>query len=262
MKRVPFLRSVNFWASILAVPVILGVLFKLLHWPGSQIMLIVGLMGEALVFLVMSTQPEYVDWDWSKAYPELTDESAKAAPRPRPVSSEGVTQQLDRMLEDARIGPELINSLGSGLRTFGEKVHNISSVADAAVTTNEFTQKVAAATRSMEHLDDAYRRASESLVEVSGSAADTKSYHEQVSALAKNLSALNAVYEMELQDSKAHLSSMNKFYTNLNETMHNFNESLQDSKQYKEEVARLARNLSALNAVYGNMLSAMNAPRA
>ncbi|HYH55342.1 MAG TPA: hypothetical protein VD772_01945, partial [Anseongella sp.] len=67
MKRVPLLRSVNFWASILAVPVILGVLFKLLHWEGSQIMLIVGLMGEALVFLVMSTQPEYVDWDWSRA---------------------------------------------------------------------------------------------------------------------------------------------------------------------------------------------------
>ena len=262
MKRVPFLRSVNFWASILAVPVILGVLFKLLHWPGSQIMLIVGLMGEALVFLVMSTQPEYVDWDWSKAYPELTDGSEKAPPRPRPVSNEGVSQQLDRMMEDARIGPDLINSLGSGLRSFGDKISNISSVSDAAVSTNAFTQKVEAATRSMGNLDEAYQRASASLVEISGSAADTKAYHEQVGALAKNLGALNAVYEMELQDSKAHLNSMNKFYTNLNDTMHNFNESLEDSKQYKEEVARLARNLSALNAVYGNMLSAMNAPRA
>lgn len=261
MKRVPHLRSVNFWASILAVPVILGVLFKLLHWPGSQIMLIVGLMGEALVFLVMSTQAEYVDWDWSKAYPELAEDSEKAAPRPRPVSATGTSQQLDRMMEEAKIGPELINSLGNGLRTFSEKVSSISSVADAAVSTNEYTQKVAAATRSMEALDEAYRKASASLVEISGSAADTKSYHEQVSALAKNLSALNAVYEMELQDSKAHLSSMNKFYTNLNETMNNFNDSLQDSKQYKEEVARLARNLSALNAVYGNMLSAMNAPK-
>ena len=209
MKRVPLLRSVNFWASILAVPVILGVLFKLLYWPGSQIMLIVGLMGEALVFLVMSTQPEYADWDWSRAYPELSDDKAKPAPRQRAASSEGVSQQLDRMLEDARIGPELINSLGSGLRTFGEKVSNISSVSDAALSTNEFTQKMAAATRSMESLDEAYRRASASLVEISGSAADTRSYHEQVSALAKNLSALNAVYEMELQDSKAHLSSMN-----------------------------------------------------
>lgn len=262
MKRVPFLRSVNFWASILAVPVILGVLFKLLHWPGAQYMLIVGLMGEALVFLVMSTQPEYVDWDWSRAYPELKDESAPAAPRARPATSQGVSQQLDAMLEEARIGPELIDSLGSGLRSFGEKVSAISNTADAAASTNEFTQKVAAATRSMQSLDEAYQRASASLVEISGSAADTKAYHEQVGALAKNLSALNAVYEMELRDSQAHLNSMNKFYANLNETMHNFNESIQDSRQYKEEVAKLAKNLSSLNAIYGNMLSAMNVPKA
>src|SRR5690606_24833639 len=100
-----------------------------------------------------------------------------------------------------------INSLGAGLRTFGDKVSSISSVADAATTTNEFTQKVASATRSMQSLDEAYQRASASLTEISGSAADTRSYHEQVGALAKNLSALNAVYAMELHDSKSHLTS-------------------------------------------------------
>ena len=79
--------------------------------------------------------------------------------------------------------------------------------------------------------------------------------------LAKNLSALNAVYELELQDSSAHLKSMNKFYQNLSLTMNNFNESMEDSKQFKEEVGKLAKNLSSLNAIYGNMLTAMNQPR-
>ena len=73
---------------------------------------------------------------------------------------------------------------------------------------------------------------------------------------------MNAVYELELQDSSAHLKSMNKFYSNLSQTMSNFNESMDDSKQFKEEVAKLSKNLSSLNAVYGNMLSAMNQPRA
>jgi gliding motility-associated protein GldL len=82
-----------------------------------------------------------------------------------------------------------------------------------------------------------------------------------VNALAKNLSALNAVYELELQDSSAHLKSMNKFYQNLSLTMNNFNESMEDSKQFKDEVGKLAKNLSSLNAIYGNMLSAMNQPR-
>src|SRR3546814_7780848 len=106
------------------------------------------------------------------------------------------------MMEDARIGPELINSLGSGLRTFGEKIGNISSVADAATSTNEYTRQVAAATRSMESLDEAYKNASASLTEIAGSASDTRSYHEQVSTLAKNLSALNAVYRSEEHSSE------------------------------------------------------------
>ena len=90
---------------------------------------------------------------------------------------------------------------------------------------------------------------------------DSRAYHDQVNALAKNISALNAVYELELQDSSAHLKSMNKFYSNLSLTMQNFNESMEDSKQFKEEVGKLAKNLASLNSIYGNMLSAMNQPR-
>jgi len=43
--------------------------------------------------------------------------------------------------------------------------------------------------------------------------------------------------------------------------MQNFNESMEDSKQFKEEVNKLAKNLASLNSIYGNMLSAMNGPR-
>jgi gliding motility-associated protein GldL len=91
---------------------------------------------------------------------------------------------------------------------------------------------------------------------------DAKTYHEQVNNLGKNLSALNAVYELELQDSSAHLKSMNKFYSSMASTMQNFNESLEDSQQFKTEVTKLAKNLSTLNSIYGNMLSAMSQPRA
>jgi gliding motility-associated protein GldL len=69
------------------------------------------------------------------------------------------------------------------------------------------------------------------------------------------------MYEKELRDSASHLQSMNSFYENLKFTMNNFNESLDDSKAFKDEVNKLAKNLNALNAVYGNMLSAMNQPR-
>jgi gliding motility-associated protein GldL len=90
---------------------------------------------------------------------------------------------------------------------------------------------------------------------------DSKSYHEQINKMAKNLTALNAVYELELQDSSNHLKSMNRFYSEMSATIQDFNASANDSKQFKDEVNRLAKNLSTLNSIYGNMLSAMNQPR-
>ena len=79
--------------------------------------------------------------------------------------------------------------------------------------------------------------------------------------MTKNLSALNAVYELELQDSNNHLKSMSKFYKDMELTLQNFNESVDGSQQFKVEVGKLAKNLTSLNAVYGNMLSAMSQPR-
>ena len=74
----------------------------------------------------------------------------------------------------------------------------------------------------------------------------------------KNLAALNANYELQLQDSANHLKQTSRFYDGIHALMENLNSSMEDTKKYKDEVAKLARNLSSLNTVYGNMLSAMN----
>ncbi len=244
-----------------ATVVIIGLLFKIQHWPNGGLFISIGLGMEAFLFLILGFQREDVEIDWTKAYPELAHDydgepvkAAKAIPA-------GNTAALDKMLSDAKIGPELISSLGDGLRTFADKVSTISAVADAGMATTEFTTKVKGASASYDKLSSAFDKASINLAEMANSNVDSKAYHDQVNNLAKNLSALNAVYELELQDSSAHLKSMNKFYQNLSLTMNNFNESLDDSKQFKEEVGRLAKNLSSLNAIYGNMLTAMNQPR-
>ena len=117
------------------------------------------------------------------------------------------------------------------------------------------------ATASYDKLNSSFVKASGNLEEIASTSIDSKTYHEQVGKMAKNLSALNAVYELELQDSSAHLKSMNKFYQNLGATMQGFTESVDDSKKFKDEVGRLAKNIASLNSVYGNMLSAMSQPK-
>lgn len=263
-KKQPY--GINNIVSWGATVVIIGLLFKIQHLPFGGLFISIGLGAEAILFLILGFQRDVEEIDWTRAYPELDPDYKGELPK-APVSRGAVgsgvstTAALDKMLEEAKIGPELVGSLADGLRTFGDKVASISKVTDAGEATMAFTDKVKTATQSYDKLSASFEKASANLSELAASNVDSKAYHDQVNNLAKNLSALNAVYELELQDSSAHLKSMNKFYQNLSLTMNNFNESLEDSKQFKEEVGRLAKNLSSLNAIYGNMLTAMNQPR-
>ena len=239
-----------------AAVVIIGALFKILHLKFANELLIVGLSTEALIFFLSAFEKPHEEYDWSLVYPELAGMDAHSKPA-KSANGATVSQQLDQMLEDAKIGPELIESLGTGLRTFGEKVSTISNVTDASTNTNEFASKLKQATKSVDDLTSAYSQASSSLSEIAASSTDSKMYHEQVQTLAKNLSSLNSMYELELQDSNNHLKTLNKFYGNVTETMQNFSDSLNDARAFKEEVGKLSKNLASLNSVYGNMLSAM-----
>ena len=62
---------------------------------------------------------------------------------------------------------------------------------------------------------------------------------------------------MQLQESNNQVKASADMYNSIGALMTNLNDSVEDTKRYKEEIAKLGDNLTALNNVYGNMLSAM-----
>jgi gliding motility-associated protein GldL len=247
-----------------ATVVIIGLLFKIQHWNYGTFFITAGLSAEALLFFILGFVREDVGYDWGRAYPELHEDFDGELPKARKSKEDPNfpgTAALDKMLADAKIGPQLIGSLADGLRTFGDKVNSISKVTDAGEATIAFTAKVKEATASYSGLNAAFEKATANINDLAKSSTDSKAYTEQVNLLAKNLTSLNSVYELELQDSSAHFKTMNKFYQNISLTMGNFNESLNDSKTFKDEIGKLSKNLTVLNSIYGNMINAMNAPR-
>ena len=62
---------------------------------------------------------------------------------------------------------------------------------------------------------------------------------------------------MELKESNNHLKSLNTFYGKLAEASQTMMGTVEDAGKAKEQISTLANNLGKLNAVYGNMLSAM-----
>jgi gliding motility-associated protein GldL len=65
------------------------------------------------------------------------------------------------------------------------------------------------------------------------------------------MNALNSLYELQLQTSNQQMEATNLFLQNLQA-------SVEDSKKFQQQVAKLAENLESLNGVYSNMLNAMN----
>jgi gliding motility-associated protein GldL len=130
-KKQPYgINNVVSWG---ATVVIVGLLFKIQHWPNGGLFISIGLGMEAFLFLILGFQREGEELDWVKAYPELAHDYAGELSKTPKAIDKGNTAALDKMLADAKIGPELISSLGDGLRTFGDKVSTISQVADAGM---------------------------------------------------------------------------------------------------------------------------------
>lgn len=254
--------------------VIVGAMFKIQHWPGASAMLVGGLSIEAIIFFFSAFEPIHPHDDWGLVYPELRGEFAhghdpdvyeKIAEQKKKEmgmggggSGDPVSQQLDKMLKEANIGPELIDSLGKGMSKLGDQASKLSNIADASVATQEYANKMKDATGSLGKLEESYVKASEAISGLSSANLDGKVYGEQLQAVSKNLGALNAVYELQLQESNNNLKVSAQMYSNISQLITNLNESVDDTKKYKEQVGQLAANLTALNTVYGNMLSAMN----
>jgi gliding motility-associated protein GldL len=257
-------RIKNLIIGLGASVVLMGALFKLMHWPFASEMLIAGMVTEAFIFALLGVLPPHKDYYWEKIYPEIDiapdEEELKSAHKKAlhgGAGSSGITAQLDKALDEGKVEPELVKRLGENLKRLGENIEKMNQLGDAGAATKHYSDNANEAAKALAAMKTSYQGAAEAMNKLQAAQSDTVKYHEQVQLVSKNLAQLNAIYELELQDTNNHLKAMNKFYGSLSSAMDNLNESVEDTKKYRHEMSGLAKNLSTLNNVYGNMLSAM-----
>jgi gliding motility-associated protein GldL len=270
----------NFMAKLYgwgASVVIIGALFKINHYPGAGPMLVAGLGTEALIFFFSAFEPPHVEPDWSLVYPELAGmydgySNNELDAMMGGEDKKSVVEELDNMLEEAKIGPELIASLGDGLRTLSENSAKMGDITEATVATSEYTQNMKHAATSIEGLSNSYVKTSEVLNEstikiaksaesIDFSQIDGTAFNDELNKVAKNLSAINSVYELQLQNSNQQSETFNKVGETMEVFLQNLQQSVDNTSKYKDQADELAKNVAALNNVYGNMLTAMNVNR-
>lgn len=243
-------RSVDVVVSIGAAVVIIGALFKIEHWTGADQMLIAGLSTEAIIFAIYGFL--YL------RYPVIeSDAHSEEVAFDAPSKGSKVLGAMDKALIEADITPDHLNRLGENFKKLNTTVSNMNNIGDIVAATGDYTQRTKEVTQALSQVKDAYLGAANSVGAFNAASESAKVFHDQVQVLTKNLSSLNTIYELELQESQNHLKSLNQFYGKLAETSAVMANSTEDAKKVKEQIANLANNLGRLNSVYGNMLSAM-----
>jgi gliding motility-associated protein GldL len=194
-------KVMNFTYGMGAAVVIVGALFKLMHWPGASLMLIIGLSTEALIFGLSAFDAPEKDLDWSLVYPELAGGEAKpkTIKKENPVEAQGLlSQKLDTMLKEAKIDGELMASLGNSIKNFEGAAKSISPTVDAIASQKKYAEEMTTAASQMEALNGLYKvqlesadRNAQANKEIADNAAKLK---EQMQSMTSNIASLNAVY--------------------------------------------------------------------
>ena len=185
--------------------VIIGALFKILHWEFGPLtgglLLAVGLITEALIFAISAFEPVDDEYDWSLVYPELNNGQSKGTKNDAKQAKEAegiLSKKLDNLLKEANIDSQLFESLGESIKSFEGAAKNIAPTTDAIQHTKKYSEELSHAAAQMESLNSLYkvqlesasRQASinEEVVQNAGALKD------QMESLATNLSSLNGVY--------------------------------------------------------------------
>ena len=184
--------------------VIIGALFKILHWEFGPLtgglLLAVGLITEALIFAISAFEPVDDEYDWSLVYPELSGGMTNGKNDAQLAQeSEGIlSRKLDELLKEANIDASLMESLGDSIRNFEGAAKGITPTVDAMESTKKYSEEMTHAASQMESLNSLYKVQLESASkqasvneEVVQNASALK---DQMESLASNLSSLNGVY--------------------------------------------------------------------
>jgi gliding motility-associated protein GldL len=194
-------KVMSFAYGMGAAVVIIGALFKIMHWPGAGTFLIVGLGTEALIFGLSAFETE-TELDWTLVYPELAGGEAKkrdAKKAENPTEAQGLlSQKLDSMLKEAKIDGELMASLGNSIKNFEGAAKNMAPTVDAIASQKKYAEEMGLAASQLETLNGMYKVQLDSATrnaEINKEVAENNlKLKDQMQSLTANLSSLNNVY--------------------------------------------------------------------
>ena len=278
---------VNIIYSAGASVVIIGALFKILHWPGASQVLMIGMFTEAFLFLIGTLEHPHPEFHWENVFPQLLEYGTKPelleekSKQPRPtllgagvagapvaaasgVAAAGAAESAKApglKDEDFKALKEGIGELAKTATQFAElgkvaqsgvKLNEKLVAAEAATT--EYAAKLANVGIATDNLSQAASGLSGAYAQIGADmksvAEETKAYKAGVEQVGKSIASLNSVYELQLQSVKAQTEAQK-------DAAAAAKEAAEAQVAFANGAKQLQKQVADLNGIYGNMLNAL-----
>ena len=285
-------RVVGMVYSIGASVVIIGALFKIMHFPGAGAVLMVGMITEAMLFMIGCLDKPHPEFHWHEVFPQLLGHGTEPhlleemQSRPKPTLMGGGAGEGGNASASASV-PALsdkeVSALKEGIAGLAKTAVQLSELGKVATATTQLSEKLDAAGQAAEQFVVAGKAISEKSEALSATygqvaedmkkvAAGTKDYENQVAAVAKQLNSLNAVYELQVNAVQAQVEACKAQAEKVNGATAQIDgltatvkkmtdvsaEALKAQEAYEAAAKKLAGQVADLNKVYGNMLNALS----
>lgn len=226
-------RFINFAYSFGAAIVILGAMFKLLHFPFGNEMLFIGMVTECIVFALSAFDTPVRDYRWEQVFPALSSGN----PEDSSGFNAGILQQATATPRDG-ISPVA----GTAVRDNAGPVVQNSFGAASHITPSTLS--------------------GESKYEIPHNlSTHTEEYGKQMENLNRTLSGLNSIYEIQLKSVSSQIGAIEQINQGLARLRTMYGDTLPDGSVIKAETGKMADQLRELNEVYARMLHAMTVNR-
>jgi gliding motility-associated protein GldL len=263
--------------SIGAAVVIVGALFKIMHWPGAGVMLTAGMVTEAILFTVGIFEKPHATYHWEHVFPALVEEEAKPIEINGAIGGGMVGGAPVAMPGMEKLSDEDAKKLTESIKNMSETAAQLANISRVAGLTDSYANNLQKASEAaaqfatkQQNLDEAtntlltsYKGIAENMLAAEDK---TKSFAEKANELSKNLGSINTSYELQLKGISAQAEAIESQTSKINAVTSEFEKlhtavsaSSKNMDAYKSMTDQLTKNVSDLNNVYGNMLNAIKA---
>lgn len=243
-------RFFNFAYSIGAAIVIWGALFKILHLPGGNTLLSIGMGTEVLMFILTAFDRPPREYNWEEVFPVLSSKN----PDDRPdfgIPSDAVAPVAAEKKAAVPQAPSAVApsaGFGEASEQFISEMDGIARQMAQLKATTEALNDVS------KTLLDSYRAITENSETINSS---STGYVEQMQALNRNIAGLNTIYEIQLKSVSSQLDAIDRVNSGIKDISRMYEDTATQSRRYCEESERMTRYMQQINDIYANMLRAM-----